>query len=362
MTGDRKMAHEFCTCLDRRYLARGVALHRSLAKYCADSKLRVFCLDSETRTALDRLSLPGVIVTPLEELEAYDPRAAATKPTRSRVEYAWTLGPSSCLYVLDHEADVELVIRVDADLGFHADPGLALAELGSGSVLLTPHGHAPEFVRVPGRAEKWGGTFNVQFEAFRRDDEGLGALRWWRDRCVEWCFDRYEPGRYGDQKYLDELPRLFPGVKTLEHVGAGLAPWNVAGHTVEKRDEALLVDGQPLIFHHYQSLEVHPATASALRIASHTRAYRHTSGPVPLVWTTGWRLTDHELDLLWEPYVRALSEAMAEVREVAGPLADPPRLRWRRAAFHVARRRVPVRARDAYWRARELGWELRGRK
>jgi hypothetical protein len=348
------MHYDICTLFDRRYLSRGLALYRSLVEHCQDFDLWVFCMDTETEVALRRLDLSGLRTVSLAELEAHDPGLLAAKPTRSQTEYFWTLTPATCLYVLDHEPRATIVIRVDADVSFHADPGLAIAELGRDSVLLTPHRVAPEFADSPEEPEKWGGVFNVQFEAFRRDDVGLGALRWWRARCIEWCYDRVEPGRYGDQKYLDELPKRFDGVRTLTQPGAGIGPWNVSAHRLERRGQRVLIDGEPLIFHHYQSLEIHPSTGLTRRLARHTNAYRYMEAAVPLVWTTGWRLREHELDLLWEPYVAKLADAIASLRRTSSEIADPPRIRPTHAAFQIARRRLPGWVRDAYWKI----WEL----
>ena len=67
--------------------------------------------------------------------------------------------------------------------------------------------------------------------AFRpRDERGIAALRWWHDRCVEWCYQRFEDGKFGDQKYLDDWPDRFAGVHVVDHPGVGLAPWNVSRH------------------------------------------------------------------------------------------------------------------------------------
>ena len=41
-------------------------------------------------------------------------------------------------------------------------------------------------------------------------DEGIAALRWWRERCIEWCYDCVEGDRFADQRYLDRLPGMFP--------------------------------------------------------------------------------------------------------------------------------------------------------
>ena len=273
------------------------------------------------------------------------------------MEYLWTATPATCLFTLERSTQAQAVVRLDADVEFYADPAVLLDELGDGSVLLTPHRTAREFRDLGDRSEEWGGTFNVQCEVFRRDESAMAALRWWHERCVEWCYDRFEPGKYGDQKYLDEFPARFAGVRTNEHLGAGVAPWNIASHRLERSGDSFTVDGKPLLFHHFQSLELHTATGAARAIAARSRRYRLTDGKFPLVWTTGWRLTDDQLDALWEPYVARIGQALAELRSVrSGEYVVLPPLRGRRVAFHVARGETPGWIKTLVWRIREAGW------
>jgi hypothetical protein len=81
-------------------------------------------------------------------------------------------------------------------------------------------------------------------------------LQWWHDRCIEWCYDRVEDGRFGDQGYLNDWPTRFAGVHVLEHKGAGLAPWNWMQYQIVIGPNGITVDGVPLLFYHYQGVKL----------------------------------------------------------------------------------------------------------
>jgi hypothetical protein len=97
--------------------------------------------------------------------------------------------------------------------------------------------------------EELNGTYNVGFLSLRGNSVGLQCLSWWRERCLEWCYDRPENGRFADQKY--DWPVRFPEVVILQHKGAGLAPWNVANYTLNLTNDQMFVDSQPLVFFHF---------------------------------------------------------------------------------------------------------------
>jgi hypothetical protein len=80
---------------------------------------------------------------------------------------------------------------------------------------------------------------------FRRDDNAEQCLRWWRARCVEWCFQTPEPDRWLDQKYLDEVPRRFQGVHVLHDPPVNMAIWNIDNSDISIREGIILADGSP---------------------------------------------------------------------------------------------------------------------
>ncbi|MDH7568695.1 MAG: hypothetical protein QHJ73_03815, partial [Armatimonadota bacterium] len=184
------------------------------------------------------------------DLEAANPRLLEAKKNRSRVEYYFTCSPTLPLYILQQHPELDLITYLDADLFFFADPKPLFDELAGHSVAITAHRYAPLL-----RKRVRFGKYNVGWLSFRRDANALACLEWWRDRCLEWCYDRLEADRYADQKYLDRWPELFQGVHVLEHKGANVGAWNIANYRVTARDGNVWMDEQPLIFFHFQGVK-----------------------------------------------------------------------------------------------------------
>ncbi len=240
----------FCTYFDRNYLPRGLALYRSLREHCPEFRLWVLCMDEETHEALTSLGLPGVEPIALRAFEKGDEPLAEAKQNRSRVEYYFTCTPSLPLYVLNHWPEVDLITYLDADLFFFASPAPLFDEMGAGSIAIIGHRLAPSL-----RKREVYGIYNIGWLSFRRDANALACLRWWRAKCIEWCYARLDDGRYADQKYLNDWPSRFPNVVVLQHTGANVALWNVDNHRLSCRGAGtIMVDDQPLIFFHFSNV------------------------------------------------------------------------------------------------------------
>jgi hypothetical protein len=241
----------YCTYFDHNYLPRGLALHQSLEQHAPGARLWVLCLSDACYRTLRALNLPNLVPLRLEDFEAADPEVAATRPTRSLIEYYFTCSAAWMLHVLNHEQDAEWVTYLDSDLFFFASPDPIFDEMKDAAFGIVPH----RFTRRLADQRRFG-KYNVGWVSARRCDEGFAALRWWRERCIEWCYDRVEGDRFADQRYLDRLPELFPNVHVIEHLGANLAPWNLEDFRVEWRDGSVQIEGRyPLLFFHFYGVK-----------------------------------------------------------------------------------------------------------
>lgn len=127
---------------------------------------------------------------------------------------------------------------------------------GGQSVLITEHRYTPEFDQT-----KTSGKYCVQFVHIKNTPDGLKVLNWWVKKCIQWCFNRFEDGKFGDQKYLDDWPQRFQGIHELQHLGGGVAPWNVQQYQITKRNKCLFISYHnliniPLIFYHFHNIKI----------------------------------------------------------------------------------------------------------
>lgn len=242
----------FCTLFNSVYLSRGMAMYESLKKHCSDFHLYIFAFDDITYRFFKDNNFDYITPISLQEFEDKD--LLRVKPTRTKGEYCWTCTSSTILYVLNN-FDVDHCIYVDADLYFFSDPKVLIDEMGNNSVLLTEH----RYTKLYDKAAT-SGKYCVQFILFRNDERGRRALIWWRERCLEWCFNRMEDGKFGDQKYLDDWTERFEGVHVLQHLGGGVAPWNMQQYIF--RDDNGKINGTEkttgkkfdLVFFHFHDL------------------------------------------------------------------------------------------------------------
>jgi hypothetical protein len=315
---------DFCTYFDSNYLAKGLTLYRSLVRYASPFRLWVLCLDDLAYEILQARALPEIIPISLEEFEQGDQALLQAKGNRSRIEYYFTCTPSLPLYVLDHHADVDLITYLDADLYFFSAPSPIYRELGDQSVLMIGHRFPEQHKHL-----EENGIYNVGYLSFRRDEAGLECLHWWRDRCLEWCYDRVDHGRFADQGYLDDWPQRFPRVVVLEHKGAGLAPWNVQNYDLSLERGRVRVDGLPLVFFHFHRLkQIRPWLYEPSLKMYDTRAglvlRQHIYGPYirELRRTARWTTVQGRSSRPGTSSIRFLGSGSDENRNALGRMVD----------------------------------------
>ena len=286
--------YNFCTLFDSNYLSRGIAMYESLSKHCANFHLYVFSFDDKSKEILDKLNFDKITIISLKEFESE--RLLSVKPERSIAEYCWTCTPSTILYVLNNY-DVDNCTYIDADLYFYSSPKVLFDEMGDQSVLITEHRFTQKYDR-----SAIAGTYCVQFITFKKNEEGLKVLNWWVNACLNWCYDRYEDGKFGDQKYLDDWTTRFKSVHVLQHLGGGMAPWNVQQYElISRKDDGIEMKNRKdsrlfkAVFYHYH----------------YVRFYE--KGIVDFGW---FKLEKNIIQNFYAPYICALHKALKKIQKI----------------------------------------------
>jgi len=279
----------FCTLFDSGFLPQGLALYASLRRHANPFVLWVLCMDEVVENVFKRLAFPEVRCISLQSIET--PQLLSVKEGRSGGEYCWTLTPFLPKAVMDLDPTAQRVTYIDADCYFFNDPRMIFQEMDDAKkdALITSHDYMPQYDQ-----SATSGIFCVQFMPFRRTDSGLAILSWWQERCLDWCFARFEDGKFGDQKYLDHWPELFPhAVHVLQKTQLTLAPWNALRYF----DAA---NRKHFCMYHFQNL----------RVFRQGRVFLNNCYYLPRSIITQF----------YQPYVKELSNGMELVRHVGTEL------------------------------------------
>lgn len=233
----------YCTLFDSYYIHKGIAAYLSLEKVTKDFHLYVMAFDKDCYDKLKSLGFDKMTVEMVDDFET--PDLLAVKPTRNKAEYCWTCGSAITWHFLN-KYQLPNITYIDSDLYFMKDPKVVFDEIGDKSIAVTEHNNVDSSMS---------GRFCVQFMFFKNDEEGRTALKWWRDSCVEWCFDRYEDGKYGDQRYVDQFPDRYNSLCIVKNLGAGIGPWNL--NRYEYTNHSLIFQGREydFVFFHMHGIK-----------------------------------------------------------------------------------------------------------
>jgi hypothetical protein len=207
-------------------------------------------MDNETFELLKKMNLINIRLIKLEEFE--NEKLKEVKKERTVTEYSWTCAANLCWFMLNKIGNEELVTYLDADMFFFSDVEDIFKEIGDSSIAIVEH-------RLKGykqKLEKYVGKYNVGWVSFRKDDEGIKASQWWKDKVLEWCFAYFKNGMIGDQHYLNDWSEKFNKVCIIRHEGADVAPWNVNNLKITYKNEKVFVGNAPLIFYHFHNFSL----------------------------------------------------------------------------------------------------------
>lgn len=220
-----------------------------MTRHIENFTLYILALDNEVEIFFKKSDLKNIKIISLSNIEIEYPELIPAKNSRTKIEYYFTLSPVLALYLLESELEIDFITTLDADIYFFSSPHSIFDKFESYSILITKHDFTDNLIEM----EKFG-KYNVSFQSFRNNAEGLKCLNTWKNQCVEWCFDKYENDKFADQKYLDTWIHEYQNVLEISGFGAGIAPWNVNKYFVSKKNNHVYCDENILIFYHFHGL------------------------------------------------------------------------------------------------------------
>ena len=243
----------FCTYFDKNFIYQGLALYESLCKHAGEFKLWILCFDDKSFQLIKAMNKKEVIPLSNKELESTYPQLLSVKVERSLVEYYWTTTPFLPRFIFKNHQGVGSIAYLDADLFFFYSLEPIYQEWGDGSIFLVPHRFSPENQK---RGEREAGQYNVGFVGFKNDDTGLLALNRWCEQNIDWCYDRIEHGRMGDQAYLHDWADRYPDVVVSKNIGVGAGGWNIMNYKINWDNGNLSLDHNNVIMLHMNFVKV----------------------------------------------------------------------------------------------------------
>lgn len=206
-------------------------------------------MDTHTHEYLKNSNKPNIKLYQIQDLENEINGLKAVKENRNKVEYFFTCSPAVCKYVLLKNPKISSITYLDSDLYFFSSPSIIFDEIGDHSIAIIEH----RFHWITKRQIKYG-KFNVGWVTFKNDIEGNKCLDKWLTDCLNWCYQKVEEERFGDQKYLDKWPSSYKNLKIVQNIGANVAIWNIKNYRWSLKNNKVYVNNTPLVFYHFANL------------------------------------------------------------------------------------------------------------
>ncbi|WP_273126478.1 glycosyl transferase [Bacillus weihaiensis] len=240
----------FAVIMSKDYLLKGLALYESIYQKMKNFHMWILTMDKPTYSLLREMNLTNVSLIQLEELE--DDRLLSVKKERTLNEYCWTLKAPLCEYILTKTKEIDHIIYCDSDMYFFNSPLTLLKEWKYYSIFLTKQNGTAELERVHGQ-------YQAGLIGFKRDEMASMILDWWKEKCLDQCSNDYHAqyDSWGDQKYLESIPKLFSNIKIIDNIGMNVAPWNVVmrkDHIISNKKDNVYIDENVIVSYHFGSL------------------------------------------------------------------------------------------------------------
>lgn len=293
------MRHNYCTVYSKEYVYMGIVLYHSLLKYDQDFYLYIFFMDDEAHEIMKSMNLERAVLISLKDVEACDHELSITKNSRTDKEYSWTIKGSVLLYLFDHFEDMDHIIWLDGDLKFFSDPQPIFDEFEKCSILLTEEKYTGAYEYL----SKIYGVYQLGFIGFKREENVIECLKWYRERLLEWCHEKPDEGKWSDQRYAIDWPVMYKNVGIVQNIGVNLTPFILYRFQQENKylvnevNNEVYIDETKLIFFHYYGFKYFDG--NEFDLCHHWAKY-----------------SDSTLRILYLDYIYSAREAIENIRKL----------------------------------------------
>lgn len=296
------------THCDYNYLTRAIVLIESIAKKSENYVVILVCHDELSYSVMLERSMQNVKLIKLSEIEVYFEELREKKLIIKPIEYIFLLTPFILKFCLE-SLKLEHIVYVDSDICFFSSINPIFTEIRNSDVGITSHNFPTNLKHL-----EENGKFNVGILFFRNTKDGSQLLNWWAERCLEsTSIELGSPDVFGDQKYLDLFPHIYPNTYVFKNLGINAAPWNCHEVTFDKNG-AVNIYGNDLVCFHFSGVK---ASKNRFIAGYHRYGIRPKSG-----------IKKH----IYQPYVRQLYELNKDFNVPGDHLRPSTKVRiWIRA-------------------------------
>ncbi|MDU2157317.1 hypothetical protein [Clostridium sp.] len=246
----------FCMVVSRTRLIQAIACFLSLYKNMDNFKVYILCVDEKCYEFLKEINSDKIVLLTIAELNRED--LLAIKASRKLNQYCWTLKPGFIKHIFTLDDSINRVTYIDSDLFFYQNPNVIFENQPDASVLLSSGEiflpmYSKEFNQT---MQTLTGNFNSGFISFKKDINGLQCVNWWDKMCVDSCTSNPEDNKFGDQKYLDDMPFLFNNVYEITTQGINIGHWNYLKYKFTVSNDNVMVNNNKLIFYHFSGFRI----------------------------------------------------------------------------------------------------------
>ena len=241
-------------------LNQAVVLYNSILKN-SSINFTFYCYLIDDFKGTKSINLESFVLINSTELSTQIVEFNEMKTRYNPFELCCALKPYCAAHLIAKSQPDALTVYLDSDIYFYSDPIAIINEIGTNSILLTPHFISPptDFIKISELDINNSGLYNGGFFAVSNSVETDQFLSWWMIRMINYCKVDFINGQFVDQIWLNFVPLYFNKVKILKHLGFNFAYWNFHERLLSKNSDSLFTINatQPLVFFHFSGYRLY---------------------------------------------------------------------------------------------------------